>query len=370
MDNRLVKLAKTIVGYSCSLEKDEKVLIEITDQSSRPLVLEIIKEVKKVGAIPFVQINDTKIERLLISNFDEKRHDLDNQWKLERMKNMDAYIGIRAFDNVNEYKNIASEIMKCYNKSMRTVQNERVDNTKWVVMRYPNDGMAQLAEMALEEFEDFYFDVCTIDYKKMSKAMDNLVELMEKTDKVKIVGNGTDLEFSIKDIPVVKCDGLANLPDGEIFTAPVKNSIQGTLKYNCPSNYNGFVHENIVFKFKDGKIIEARSNDSDRLNSILDSDEGSRYIGEFAIGVNPYILHPMKDTLFDEKIAGSFHMTPGKCYSDASNGNDSSIHWDLVCIQREDYGGGEIYFDDVLVRKDGIFVIDSLKGLNPEELKK
>jgi aminopeptidase len=192
---------------------------------------------------------------------------------------------------------------------------------------------------------------------------------MEKTDKVSIKGPGTNLEFSIKDIPVVKCDGLANLPDGEVFTAPVKESVNGTISFNSPSNYNGFVHENITFEFKDGKIIEASSNDSKRLNKILDLDEGARYIGEFAIGVNPFILHPMKDTLFDEKIAGSFHFTPGRCYSDASNGNSSSIHWDLVCIQRADYGGGEIYFDDVLVRKDGLFVLESLECLNPENLK-
>jgi aminopeptidase len=369
MDPRIVQFAKNIVNYSCSLKKGDKVLIEITDSSPKPLVRAIIKEAKEVGANPFIQLNDSKIDRLLIENFGSERHDLDNKWKLERMKEMDAYIGIRAMDNVNEYSNIPQEKMDVYYQSNDELLNERVDNTKWVVMRYPNNAMAQLAEMPVEEFEDFYFDVCSLDYKKMSRAMDSLVELMEKTDKVSIKGPGTNLEFSIKDIPVVKCDGLANLPDGEVFTAPVKESVNGTLSFNSPSNYNGFVHENITFEFKDGKIIEASSNDSKRLNKILDLDEGARYIGEFAIGVNPFILHPMKDTLFDEKIAGSFHFTPGRCYSDASNGNSSSIHWDLVCIQRADYGGGEIYFDDVLVRKDGLFVLESLECLNPENLK-
>ena len=229
--------------------------------------------------------------------------------------------------------------------------------------------MAQSADMSTEAFEEFYFNVCNLDYSKMSKAMDSLVELMNKTDKVRLVSPGTDLTFSIKDIPAIKCDGKMNIPDGEVFTAPVKTSINGTLSYNTPSVYNGFTFNNIKFEFKDGKIINATANNTERINSILDTDDGARYVGEFAIGVNPYILHPMKDTLFDEKIAGSIHFTPGACYDEAPNGNNSAIHWDLVLIQRSDYGGGEIYFDDILIRKDGIFVIDELKVLNPENLK-
>ena len=229
--------------------------------------------------------------------------------------------------------------------------------------------MAQLANKSQEAFEDFYFDVCTLDYKKMSKAMDPLVDLMNRTDKVHIKGPGTDLKFSIKGIPAIKCDGLRNIPDGEVYTAPVRESMNGTISYNTFSEEQGFTYENIKFEIKNGKIIKATANDTDRINALLDTDEGARYFGEFAIGVNPYVLTPMKDTLFDEKICGSFHLTPGKCYEDAYNGNHSAIHWDLVMIQRQEFGGGEIYFDDVLIRKDGLFVIDELKGLNPENLK-
>ena len=247
---------------------------------------------------------------------------------------------------------------------------ERVKNTKWVVMNYPTAAMAQKASMSTDEFEDFYFKVCNLDYSKMSKAMDNLVKLMNKTDKVRIVGKGTDLTFSIKDIPAIKCAGEMNIPDGEVFTAPVKNSVNGVLSYNTPSAYSdGFTYENIRFEFKNGKIVDASCNDTKRINKVLDTDAGARYIGEFAIGVNPYITEPMKDILFDEKIMGSFHFTPGACYDEAPNGNSSQIHWDLVCIQTKKYGGGEIYFDDKLIRKDGVFVIDSLKCLNPNNLK-
>lgn len=202
----------------------------------------------------------------------------------------------------------------------------------------------------------------------MDQAMMALQELMERTDRVRLVGPDYDLSFSIKGVPVIRCAGELNIPDGEIYTAPVRDSVNGTIHYNTPSNYLGFTFEDVRFTFEKGRIVEATANDSEKLNQILDTDEGARYIGEFAIGVNPYIEEPMLDTLFDEKIKGSFHFTPGSSYEDAYNGNDSAVHWDLVAIQRADYGGGEMYFDDVLVRRDGIFLLPELAGLNPENL--
>ncbi|MFL6558809.1 MAG: aminopeptidase, partial [Bacillus sp. (in: firmicutes)] len=236
-------------------------------------------------------------------------------------------------------------------------------------LRYPTSSMAQLAKMSTEAFENFYFDVCNLDYGRMDQAMDSLKALMDRTDKVRITGPGTDLSFSIKDIPAIKCAGRLNIPDGEVYTAPVRDSVNGVVTYNTPSPYQGFTFENVKLTFRDGKIVEAESNDSSRINKIFDTDEGARYIGEFAIGVNPFILNPMQDILFDEKIAGSFHFTPGQCYDDAFNGNHSNIHWDMVNIQRPEYGGGEMYFDDVLIRKDGLFVIPELEVLNPDNLK-
>lgn len=297
--------------------------------------------------------------------------ELMGKYEAIRMKDMDAYIGIRANKNSSELSDVPEEKMNLYNKHIFSEVHSkiRIKSTKWCVLRYPTPSLAQDADMSTEAFEDFYYNVCNLDYSKMSVAMNSLVNLMNKTDKVRLVGPGTDLTFSIKDIPAIKCDGKLNIPDGEVYTAPVKNSINGTLAYNTPSIYNGFAFNEIKFEFKDGKIVNATANDTERINAVLDTDDGARYVGEFAIGVNPYILHPMKDTLFDEKIAGSIHFTPGNSYDDAPNGNHSAIHWDLVLIQRADYGGGEIYFDDVLIRKDGLFVIDELKVLNPENLK-
>ena len=283
---------------------------------------------------------------------------------------MQAYVGIRGGSNISEFSDVPAEKLEIMSKyySEEVHGKVRVPKTRWVVMRYPSPSMAQQAGMSTEAFEDYYFNVCNLDYSKMDKALDSLKALMERTDKVRIVGKGTDLEFSIKGIPAVKCAGEMNIPDGEIYTAPVNNSVNGVISYNTPSLRDGFTFENVVLKFKDGRIVEATSNDTERINKIFDIDEGARYVGEFAIGVNPYITVPMKDTLFDEKIAGSFHFTPGSCYDDADNGNQSALHWDLVCIQTPEYGGGEMYFDGVLIRKDGRFVLPELECLNPENL--
>lgn len=371
MDPRIQQLAQNLIGYSCDVKEGEKVLIECIGTSALPLVKELVKETYKVGAHPYVDIKDQTIQRQLLLECNEEQLKFMADYELKRMKGMDAYIGIRASNNASETGDVPSDKMGLYMEhfSKPVHSEERVNNTKWVVLRYPNSAMAQLANKSLEAFEDFYFNVCNLDYSKMSKAMDSLVKLMEKTDRVHIKGKETDLTFSIKDIPVIKCAGENNIPDGEIFTAPVKDSINGVLTYNCPAVYQGVTYENIRLEFENGKIVKATSNDTERINQVFNTDEGARYIGEFAIGVNPYIITPMKDTLFDEKIMGSFHFTPGKAYDDAFNGNISSIHWDLVCIQTPEYGGGEIYFDDVLIRKDGKFVLPELEVLNPENLK-
>ncbi|MBR5517216.1 MAG: aminopeptidase [Firmicutes bacterium] len=369
MDPRVKELSKLLTSYSCNLQKGEKVLIDYEGECCRPLVRQLIKDAYALGAKPYVNHRDGSILREILLGADEEQIEFQNDYQLYQMQGMDAYIAVRAGENTSELADVPSEKLNMYYKLTTPTLDYRVNKTKWVVLRYPNPSMAQLANTSQEAFEDFYFDVCTLDYKKMSDAMTPLVELMNKTDKVRIVGPGTDLTFSIKDIPAVKCDGERNIPDGEVYTAPVKDSMNGVISYNTFSEEQGFTFENIRFEIENGKIVNATANDTDRINDLLDTDEGARYFGEFAIGVNPYILHPMKDTLFDEKIAGSFHLTPGKCYEDADNGNHSSVHWDLVMIQRPEYGGGEIYFDDVLVRKDGLFVLDELQCLNPENLK-
>ena len=368
-DPRITKLAKGLVHYSVKLQKGEKLLIENTGLQQE-LVSAIIEEAYAAGGYPFVELKDSKVMRSLLLGAQEEQLKAWEKYEATRMRDMDAYIAIRSGDNINELSDVPGEKNKLFGQTVGKVHRDiRVPKTKWCVLRYPNESMAQLAKMSTEAFEDFYFNVCTLDYAKMSEAMDALVNKMNETDEVHIKGPGTDLTFSIKDIPKIKCAGEMNIPDGEVYTAPVRDSINGTLTYNTPSPYQGFTFENVELTFKDGKIVDAKANDTERINDILNTDEGARYIGEFAIGINPYILHPMQDILFDEKIDGSFHFTPGQAYENAYNGNDSAIHWDMVVIQREEYGGGEIYFDGELVRKDGRFVVPELEKLNPEFLK-
>lgn len=369
-DVRINKLADVLVNYSVRLKKGEKILIEAKGVDYM-LVNAIVKEVYKVGGFPFVELFDNRVTRELLMGQTEEGAKLRAKYDSVRMADMDAYIGIRGGDNSFELSDVPKENMQAeaefYGHPVH--HNLRVKNTKWVILRYPNPGMAQLCNSSTDAFEDFYFNVCNLDYSKMDRAMDHLKALMDKTDKVRLVAKDTDLTFSIKGIGSTKCAGNMNIPDGEVYSAPVKNSVNGKITYNAPSIQNGTKFENVSLEFKDGKIINATGNLPEKINAIFDTDEGARYVGEFAIGVNPYVTKPMGDILFDEKISGSIHFTPGCCYDDCYNGNISSIHWDLVLIMTPEYGGGEIYFDDKLIRKDGLFVIDELKCLNPENLK-
>jgi len=370
MDERIKTLAKNLVNYSCKVKAGDKVYIQYIGSATEDLARQLIKEVYAAGGLPFVHYTNPRVQREVLMNCTAEQMRVMAELGVREMEQMDCYIGVRGSDNVSELSDVPAEKMHLYERLYSTPvhHNIRVPKTRWVVLRYPNTAMAQLSNTSTEAFEDFYFQVCNLDYSRMAKAMEALVELMNRTDKVRVTGKGTDLTFSIKGIPAIACAGELNIPDGEVYTAPIRESVNGAITYNTPSLFQGFTFENICLEFRDGKIVKAEANDTERLNQVLDTDEGARYIGEFAIGVNPYILQPMKDTLFDEKIMGSIHFTPGNCYDEAPNGNSSAIHWDLVMIQREEFGGGEIYFDDRLIRKDGRFVVPELECLNPENL--
>ncbi len=371
LDPRMTKLAEVLINYSTELKPGEKVLIEAIDVPPN-IVCELVRVARLAGADPLVTIKQNEVIRALLHNCSESQLQLISDVEALRMKNVQAYIGLRGSLNVTELSDVPDEKMKSYQKIWwKPVHGDiRVRQTKWVVLRWPSHSMAQGAGMSTQAFEDFYFNVCTMDYRKMGEAMVPLKHRMEKTDIVTITGPGTDLTFSIKGMPAIPCAGKLNIPDGEVFTAPVRESVNGVLQYNTPTIYQGTPHDCIRLEFKDGKIIDATGTNTEALNNVLDSDEGARYIGEFAIGVNPYVDRPMLDILFDEKIVGSFHFTPGSSYEDeADNGNRSQVHWDMVCRQDKANGGGEIRFDGELIRKDGLFVPQDLQPLNPENLK-
>jgi aminopeptidase len=362
-DARFDKLAQLLVEYSTRLKRNETVLIESFDIPDE-MTIALVRAVRKAGAIPFTQIQHARVTRELALNASERQLNLTAIHELARMKKMDAYIGLRGSNNITELSDVPADQMKLVARKMRPVQDHRVKKTKWVVLRWPTPSMAQLAGVSTEAFEDFYFDVCTLDYRKLQPGMKALKALMDKTDRVEIKGPGTDLRFSIKGIGSIICGGDRNIPDGEVFSCPVKDSVEGHVTFNAPTIYQGIGFDGIKLEFRGGKIVEATSNQTDKLNKVLDSDSGARFIGEFSLGFNPYILNPMRDILFDEKIAGSFHFTPGQAYEDADNGNRSQVHWDMVNIQRPEYGGGEVYFDGKLIRRDGDFLPKELRSLN------
>lgn len=370
-DPRITKLAENLINNAIALKAGENILIETTDTPDE-VTTELVKAVARVGGNAFVHNYRGRVRREMIKSATIEQMQLQADLAMAEMQKMQAYIAIRGAENALENCDIDGKQMMNYRKITEPVLNYRVDKTRWCVLRWPNPSMAQGAKMSSEAFEDFYFEACLADYPKMAKAAQNLVDLMNRTDKVRLVANGTDLTFSIKDIPAIPCCGNMNIPDGEVYTAPVRNSVNGVIHYNTPTLYDGKYFSNIRLEFKDGKIVNAtcESGDNVALNALFDTDEGGRYVGEFAIGFNPFVNAPMCDILFDEKIAGSIHFTPGRCYEEAPNGNISAIHWDLVLIMRPEYGGGEIWFDDKLIRKDGLFVVDELKCLNPDQLGK
>lgn len=369
-DPRYAKLADVMVGYSTKVSQGDRVLIECTDVPPE-FTAELVRRVRAAGGLPFVSTKQNAVLRELYLGADEEQMRLIGDYELYRMRMMDVYIGVRGWLNATEMSDVPTPLMQTVQRLWTEPVHlrQRVQFTRWVVTRFPTPSMAQSAGTSTEGFEDFYFRVCTMDYARMAQEAAKLKQRLERADRVRILGPNTDLEFSVKGIPVVPCVGERNLPDGEVYTAPVRDSVNGTITFNVPTLFNGVVYENVRLTFRDGKVVEACAGpNTERLNAVLDSDEGARYVGEFAIGINPFITKPMNDTLFDEKISGSIHLTPGNAYTIADNGNRSQIHWDMVLIQRPDFGGGEIHLDGECIRKDGLFVAEDLKGLNPDVL--
>ncbi len=365
-DPRLETLAANLLDYSLDIQPGEKVMIT-GETNSMDLLIALVEAAYQRKAVPYPRISHERLHRAYLLGATREQMDLQVSWDVQRIGDIDALISVYAEGNASELADVPGSILEASHLAGEPLM-ELYLKKKWVLLKYPTPSGAQAAGMSTEAFEDFCLDVSTLDYARMDKAMDPLVELMTRTDRVRITSPGTDLSFSIKDIPVLKAAGKNNIPDGEVYTAPVRDSMNGTVAFNTPSLEDGVTYERIRLTFKDGKVVDSDASEPERLLKMLDTDEGSRYLGEFALGVNPRIDRPMKDTLYDEKIGGSFHVALGRAYDDADNSNRSAIHWDLVLIQTPTWGGGEIYFDDVLVRKDGLFVLPELEGLNPANL--
>lgn len=367
---KLKQLAKNIVNHAIDVKENDKVLISAEEMSCVPLIKEILKEIYFNKGIPVVKFTNFEISALLLENMTEENAYFLSQINMADVKKFDCFINIRCSQNDYEEKNVSSNNLKMLGKYLEKSNDIKINKKRWVLLNYPSILDSYKAKMKYSDFYNYAIDIMSYDYKLMNNDIYPLKELMENTDKVRITGLNTDLTFSIKGMPIIPCTGEKNIPDGEIYTSPIKDSVEGYITYNTPSPYQGNVYNNVRLEFKNGKIINcscSNEKDNSKLQEIFNTDEGARYIGEFSIGINPLIMHPMGDILFDEKIIGSIHFTPGRAYKDSYNGNDSSIHWDMVLIQRNEYGGGNIYFDDKLVRENGIFVLPELKKLNKKD---
>jgi len=363
-DPRVERLAGILVDYSTQVSKKDVVMIDFSGVRALPLVQAIYRRCLEKGAVTEYTMAHEDLTRIFFETATDRQLDDFPRHRLQAVKRATVYIGISATENTQNLAGAPMAKLMRREKVLRPISNYRVDHTRWVITRYPTSGLAQDARMALKDFEDFYFRACNIDWPLFSRRLTRLQRMVHRAKSVRIKASDTDLRFSVKGMPAVPCQGLRNMPDGEVFTAPVRDSAEGFITYNVPSFYQGKEFDGVRFEFRKGRIVKAsvRAGSLADLQKILDSDMGARYIGEFSFGLNPSIVRPMKNILFDEKITGSIHVTPGRAYTEADNGNRSSVHWDLVKILK---GDGEIYLDGRLVQKNGLFVPKELKLLNP-----
>ena len=336
----LENVAKTIITHSLKLKENDNLAIYVRGSSQKPLQKAVEDYAKACNInvrVLFESVEDyAKLWNGNNSNAIEERIEQESElytWA-------DGILLLRCEPKVK----VSLEKNPLYAKYQKIVHTELRLRKKWCLCELPNKDSSILAGVPLEEYLNIFISACSLDYDKMRADMKPLIEKMEKSSHVHILANNTDLKFDITDMPVIACTGECNLPDGEVYTAPIKNSVNGYITYNVKSTKNGVTFENIHLEFKDGKIVEAYCDGKENaklLNEILDSDEGARYIGEFAVGFNDKITKPLNNILFDEKIMGSIHFTPGACYEDCDNGNRSSVHWDLVLDLRQ---GGKLIF--------------------------
>ncbi len=365
MEQQIDTLATLICNVSLDLQKGEKLYISYGSLQALPLVERLITQASRKGAFVYPCLHLSSLEGKCKRLLDPANISYMKEVEEAKINYFDAFIYIKYSENDYELSSLDPVKRRKINQALAPSVDRRANEKKWVLLNYPSILDAHKSAMSQEEFVAFSLRAMTINYEELHKKLQPLQQLMEKTDNVRITGPKTNISFSIKGMPAIACTGEKNLPDGEIYTAPLKTSVNGTITFNTPSPYQGHIYHHVSLTFSKGQIIKAISDEEpDMLTTIFNIDEGARYVGEFSLGLNPVIKKPMGDILFDEKIFGSLHFTPGAAYDDCNNGNKSAIHWDLVLIQTEAYGGGNIFFDGVLIRENGLFTLPQLQALN------
>lgn len=352
-DQRLEKFADVLLQHSLNIQEGENVVIR-TGYLAKPLIEEFYRKVTDRGANAFVHVLSDPLRKYFMEKATPKQ--LENESTIYEgiYEKADAVLVIEAPENTKHLSNVPPIKNMEYNKAISPIL-KRIMSKRWVLTNYPVEAFAQDADMSLTEYEDFLFDAVLVDYEKMDRDMDKILDIFDEADTVRLVGMDTDLTFSIKGRKGIKCSGQNNVPDGEVYYSPVTNSANGHIYYEFPAIRYGNQVDGVRLEFKDGKIVNARSASNERfLNQMLDTDEGARYLGEFGIGLNYGIKKFIKNILFDEKIGGTIHLAAGNAYEGSGGENVSVVHWDMI---KELRTFGEIYADGRLVQKNGIYLI-------------
>jgi len=351
-DPRAKKAAQILVDHSAKLKKGDYVQI-ITDPEAKELALEVYKLALQRGAYPKIVVSLPGQSYIYYKYASKEQLSKFPEISYYEIKKTDAVIYIGAPNNTKELTNVDPKKISIRQRVCKKISDYRVNNTKWILYEYPTEALAQDAEMSLEEFTDFAYNATNVDWKKESKKQDKLKKILDKGKSVRIIGKNTDISFSIAGKKAIKCDGDHNMPDGEVFTEPVKHSINGYITYDFPAIHGGREVDGIRLEFKDGKVVKATATKNEEfLKQMLETDSGSRYVGEFGVGVNYNIKKFIKNTLFDEKIGGTIHLALGNAYQETGGENSSAIHWDMIKDLRK---GGKLYIDGKLVQENGKF---------------
>ncbi|MBI2667269.1 aminopeptidase [Candidatus Woesearchaeota archaeon] len=349
VDPRVKKAAEILVNYSTQPKKGEYVVIN-GEINAAPLIMEVYKLVLKRGAFPITHISIPGMSYNYFKMASEFQLKKFPELSMEETKKASVFINIYGSNNTRELTSINPNKMSIRQKVLEPLKYERLKK-RWVLYEFPTDALAQEADMSLEEFEDFVYNATNIDWKKESKKMHKVYNVMSKGNEVRITHNDTDLKFNIKGRKFVIADGSYNMPDGEIFTAPVDNSANGYIQFSFPSIYLGREVDGMRLEFKNGEVVKASAKKNEHLlKSLIKMDQGSKRLGEFGIGLNYNIKKNIKQILFDEKIGGTIHLALGSAYKECNGINKSGLHWDMIKDLRN---GGKVYLDGKLVHKNG-----------------
>jgi len=366
-DPRLEEFAEVLVNRATHVEEGDNVYLLCKSLESLPLFREVRRQVIKRGGMPHEHLLYDTMNGAGAADYDWFKHADSNQLetlsraKKQEMEKMDAYIRIGGGDNTQDLSGIHPEKISEWKSTTREILNERLSK-KWVATRFPTKSMAQNAGMSTQEFEEMVFEAVTADYSDISKRNKKVKELVDGAEEVRIKSKDTDIRMSLENREGVSADGKNNIPDGEVFYAPVKDSIEGYISFTYPGVDSGTEVHGIKLWFENGKIVDFQAEkNEDYLEKMINTDEGSKYVGELGLGTNRQITEFTKDTLFDEKIAGTVHMAIGRAYEECapeSKRNESAIHWDIVNDLRSRAGGGKIIVDGKVVQEDGKWIFE------------